>query len=75
MHEVTNAVDQANREVQTRFGGRDPMVPGNFFAPHGIWSDSRGDLYVSEVTYNGGGRWGLVPLDCASLQKFIRIRG
>ena len=61
-------------EVQTRFGGEDSCAPGNFFAPHGIWADSRGDLYVSEVTYSAGGRRGLVPLDCHSLQKFVRVR-
>ena len=62
-------------DVRTRFGGTDPVAPGNFFAPHGIWADSRGDLYVSEVTVSGGGRWGLVPMDCHSLQKFVRIHG
>jgi DNA-binding beta-propeller fold protein YncE len=60
-------------EVQTRFGGEDGCAPGNFFAPHGIWADSRGDLYVSEVNYSAGGRRGLVPLDCHSLQKFVRV--
>lgn len=69
------AVLDLEGELLTRFGDRDPIVPGNFFAPHGIWCDSKGDLYVSEVTYNAGGRFGLVPLDCPSLQKFIRIRG
>jgi len=62
-------------EIQTRFGGADATAPGNFFAPHGIWADTKGDLYVSEVTYSAGGRWGMVPLDCHSLQKFVRIRG
>ncbi|MYD99636.1 MAG: 6-bladed beta-propeller [Gammaproteobacteria bacterium] len=61
-------------DVITQFGGRDAVRPGSFFAPHGIWSDSKGDLYVSEVTYSGGGNRGLVPLDCHSLQKFARIR-
>lgn len=41
----------------------------------GFWANSKGDLYVSEVTYSGGGRWGMVPLDCHSLQKFVRVRG
>lgn len=68
------AVLTLDGEIQTRFGGEDAVVPGNFFAPHGIWADSHGDLYVSEVTYSGGGRFGLVPLDTASLQKFARIR-
>ena len=40
-------------ELITRFGGKDPVRPGNFFAPHGIWADSRGDLYVAEVVYSG----------------------
>lgn len=56
-----------------RFGGDDPVQPGNFFAPHGIWADSVGDLYVAEVVYSGGANRGLVPLDCHSLQKFKRI--
>ena len=56
-----------------RFGGSDPVQPGNFFAPHGIWADSKGDLYVAEVVYSGGANRGLVPLDCHSLQKFKRI--
>ncbi len=57
-----------------RFGERDAVQPGNFFAPHGIWADSRGDLYVAEVIYSGGANRGLVPLDCHSLQKFKRIQ-
>lgn len=55
-------------------GGRNPMSPGDFFAPHAIWVDSRGDLYVSEVTLSGGGNSGLVSPDCHTLQKFKLIR-
>lgn len=61
-------------ELITRFGGKDPVLPGNFFAPHGIWADSKGDLYVAEVVYSGGANRGLVPLDCHSLQKFKRLQ-
>jgi streptogramin lyase len=32
----------------------EPSMPGNFFAPHGVALDSRGDLYVSEVTPSYG---------------------
>ena len=60
-------------EVQHRFGGHG-LEPGNFYAPHGIWADSRGDLYVSEVNYSAGGRQGLIPLDGHVLQKFVRIQ-
>jgi DNA-binding beta-propeller fold protein YncE len=61
-------------EVQMRLGGTDPAEPGSFFAPHGLWADSRGDIYVGEVVASGGGRAGLVPMDCHSLQKFVRHR-
>ena len=40
--------------IQARFGGSDPILPGNFIAPHGIWADSRGDLYVGEVIKAAG---------------------
>lgn len=61
-------------EVVARFGGEEPCAPGSFFAPHGIWADSRGDLYVGEVGMSAGGRAGLIPLDCHALQKFVRLR-
>ena len=58
----------------SRFGSGDPVRPGNFFAPHGIWADSKGDLYVAEVIVSVARNRGLVPVDCAALQKFARIR-
>jgi DNA-binding beta-propeller fold protein YncE len=53
-------------------GGADPCAPGDFFAPHGIWADSHGDIYVAEVTWSAGGNRGLVPKNCHALQKFSR---
>lgn len=53
-------------------GGENPTAAGDFFAPHDLWVDSRGDLYVSEVTLSAGGRTGVVPPTCHSLQKFVR---
>ena len=53
-------------------GGENPCAAGDFFAPHGIWADSRGDLYVAEVTLSGGVRQGIVPGSCHSFQKFVR---
>ena len=53
-------------------GGEDPCAPGDFFAPHDLWVDSRGDLYVGEVILSAGGKHGLVPRDCHSFQKFAR---
>jgi len=53
-------------------GGRNPCMPGDFFAPHGICVDRHGDIYVAEVVMSAGGNRGLVPTTCHTLQKFIR---
>lgn len=62
-----------NGNVLSRLGNRDRCAPGNFCAPHGICADSRGDFYVAEVTYTFAGKEGLVPSDCHTLQKFVRV--
>jgi DNA-binding beta-propeller fold protein YncE len=59
--------------LHARWGGGDnPCAPGDFYAPHGLWVDSHGDLYVAEVALSAGGRKGLVPTSCHTLQKFVR---
>ena len=55
-------------------GGNDPLATGDFFAPHDIWVDSAGSVYVGEVSWSAGGNRGLVPKDFPSLQKFTRLR-
>jgi DNA-binding beta-propeller fold protein YncE len=61
-------------ELQATIGGGDhPCSPGDFFAPHDITIDHFGDFYVGEVTLSAGGNEGLVPPDCHTLQKFVRI--
>jgi hypothetical protein len=58
--------------LRARWGGGDnPCAPGDFFAPHDIWVDGRGDVYVAEVALSGGGRTGMVPASCHTLQKFV----
>jgi sugar lactone lactonase YvrE len=47
-------------KVIARLGGEESQAPGQFVAPHGVWTDSRGDLYVGEV------------LEGQRLQKFAR---
>jgi hypothetical protein len=70
------SIFDSNGRLQARWGGgRNPTSPGDFFAPHAIWADSHGDLYVSEVTLSGGGNRGLVSPDCHTLQKFTRRTG
>ncbi len=54
-------------------GGDDPCAPGDFFAPHDIWVDAQGRVYVSEVTMSAGGNRGLVSPQCHCLQKFTRL--
>jgi DNA-binding beta-propeller fold protein YncE len=54
-----------------RFGG--PFAgekPGEFVAPHGVAVDSRGDVYVAEVSYTAKGRHENPPREIRSLQKF-----
>jgi DNA-binding beta-propeller fold protein YncE len=52
-------------------GGRDPCASGDFFAPHDVCIDARGNIYVAEVVWSAGGNRGLVPADCHALQKFV----
>jgi len=67
------SVFDRNGELLARWGGgRNPCAAGDFFAPHGIWVDSRGDVYVAEVALSAGGNRGLVAADCHTLQKFVR---
>jgi DNA-binding beta-propeller fold protein YncE len=61
-------------ELLARWGGGvHPSAPGDFFAPHDVWIDSRGDFYVSEVNYTTGIRTGLVGPDSHTLQKFTVV--
>jgi DNA-binding beta-propeller fold protein YncE len=53
-----------------RWGGSDPVAAGSFAAPHGIAVDSRGDVYVSEVTWTFAASRGYVPAGCHTFQKF-----
>lgn len=50
----------------------DREAPGNFVAPHTICVDSRGDLYVGEVTWTFGVSRGGVREDAHTFQKFAR---
>ena len=51
----------------------DREAPGCFVAPHTICVDSRGDLYVGEVTWTFGIKLGGVSEDAHMFQKFARI--
>ena len=56
-----------------RFGGQFPGErPGELVAPHALVADSRGDLYVAEVSYTVRGQLETPPREVRSLQKFKR---
>jgi len=65
-----NSLDP-NGNVLLRWMSADRCAPGNFVAPHAICLDSRGSIYVGEVTYTFGVKPGLVPPDCHTFQKFV----
>jgi DNA-binding beta-propeller fold protein YncE len=62
--------DASGRLMARWGGGLNPCSPGDFYAPHDLCLDSRGDLYVGEVIWSAGGNRGTVPPDCHALQKF-----
>ncbi|MCC7105208.1 MAG: hypothetical protein IT307_08710 [Chloroflexi bacterium] len=57
-----------------RWGGPDAAAPGNFVAPHGIWVDDEGSIYLGEVTKTIGVSQGYVPDGTHTLQKFARVK-
>jgi DNA-binding beta-propeller fold protein YncE len=59
LEDRVSIVDLAGNVIG-RFGSERSHDPGKFWGPHGIWTDSAGDLYVAEV------------LEGARLQKFAR---
>jgi len=59
-------------KLLARWGGEDLTKPGNFFAPHGIWGDSRGDLYIGELSTDG--LRGDAPAAYPLLHKLVRVK-
>jgi DNA-binding beta-propeller fold protein YncE len=47
--------------------------PGQFTTPHGIAVDSRGDLYVAEVSWSAWGRRLSPPREARCFRKLIRL--
>ena len=61
-------------KLLARFGGGErPTEPGDFFAPHDIWLDSQGSLYVAEVVRSAARGERPAMGDYHTLQKFERI--
>ncbi len=60
--------------VLARWGKRDMAAPGGLVGPHGLAVDSRGDVYVSEVTWTFGVSRGHAPDGTHTFQKFALAR-
>jgi DNA-binding beta-propeller fold protein YncE len=61
-------------ELLARLGAPFPGdEPNQFWAPHGIAVDSRGDLYVGEVSYSFRGKKMSPPRELRSFRKLVRI--
>lgn len=59
--------------VLARLGDQGPGEgPGQFIAPHGVSIDSRGDIYVAEVSWTDTGSKLTPPREMRSLQKLVR---
>jgi DNA-binding beta-propeller fold protein YncE len=68
------AIFDANLNLLGRMGGgANPTAPGDFFAPHDVCIDSRGNVYLAEVVWSAGANRGHVSADCHSLQQFRPI--
>jgi DNA-binding beta-propeller fold protein YncE len=54
--------------------GTDPFgdEPGRFYSPHGIAVDSKGDIYVAEVSWSDYGSQMDPPRQLRSMQKLVR---
>jgi DNA-binding beta-propeller fold protein YncE len=58
----------------SRFGdAEEGSTPGRFIAPHGIGVDSKGNVYVGEVSYTIQGRLLDPPQELRSLSKLVRV--
>ena len=51
-------------------GGTNPGEPGDFFAPHDIWLDSKGSIYLAEVVWSANSRKPPATGKYHTLQKF-----
>lgn len=66
--------DQSGTLLSRWGGGHDSSRPGEFYAAHDICVDSRGDIYVGEVSVTAGELAGEDTSGLPSLKKFVRCR-
>jgi DNA-binding beta-propeller fold protein YncE len=59
--------------VLLRWSDPDPDKPGYFCAPHGLWVDAEGSLYMAEVSHTMSVSKGWAPEGTHTFQKFARV--
>jgi sugar lactone lactonase YvrE len=59
-------------KLLARWGEEDYRMPGSFFAPHGLWGDADGNIYVGEL--ERASNRGMRPADYATVHKLVRVR-
>lgn len=64
--------DRAGELLARWGGGADPASPRDFFAPHDIWVDSQGSIYLSEVQLSAAKASGVDASRWPTLRKFAR---
>src|SRR3989440_35891 len=64
------SVFDTDGRLLARWGTPEATKPGSFAAPHGLAVDSKGAVYVAEVTWTFAVSRGLAPADCHTFQKF-----
>ena len=68
------SVFDLNGQLRARWGGgKNPTAAGDFLAPHDVWVDHAGDMYVGEVIATAGAECGRMSPDYHPIQKFIRV--
>lgn len=61
--------------ILARVGGPNPVASGGLIAPHGVWCDRHGDLYVVEAVHISRADKYFQPHYCAPFKKFRRREG
>ena len=64
-------IRDAQGAILTEWGEPDPKGSGMYYAPHGIALDSKGNLYVGEVSASY--TYGAAPADWPVLGKYVRM--
>ena len=66
------SIFDADGNLLLRWEDPEPGKPGYFFAPHGVWVDLEGSIYLCEVTHTIATAQRMSLPDAPTIQKFVR---